>query len=138
MTFKITKPVNLCSLLLLAMIFLTGCFGSKEIYVNTSVSGDQIELKKGQTLVVTLKSNPTTGYQWEIIEPVEPVMQQKGKVEFEPSKADDRPRSGKGGKETFRFKTKNRGETTLKLVYHRPWEEEVEPLKTFTLKIKVQ
>lgn len=138
MTGKITKQINLNTLLLITMIFLTGCFTSKEIYVNASVSGNQIELKKGQTLVVTLKSNPTTGYQWEIIEPVEPFMQQKGKAEFEPSEAGDRPRSGRGGKEIFRFKTKKRGETTLKLVYHRPWEEEVEPLKTFTLKIKVK
>lgn len=138
MTGKITIPVNLSSLLLLAMILLTGCFGSKEIHVNASASNNQIELKKGQTLIVTLKSNPTTGYQWEIIEPGEPVMQQKGKAEFESSETGNRPRSGKGGKETFRFKTKNRGETTLKLVYHRPWEEEVKPLKTFTLKVKVK
>ena len=34
----------------------------------------QIWLKKGQTLVVTLESNPSTGYSWELIEHLEPVL----------------------------------------------------------------
>ncbi|MFC1636586.1 protease inhibitor I42 family protein [Planctomycetota bacterium] len=48
-----------------------------------------------------------------------------------------RPRLGAGGWEIFRFKTASAGQITLKLVYHRPWEN-VEPLKTFSIEVIVQ
>jgi len=131
---RINAIVPLLTLLVLAI----GCSTSKEVKVVASVSGSQIELKKGQTLVFTLESNPTTGYQWEVIECEESILQQKGKAEFKSSDTRNPPPSGKGGTETFRFDAQSTGKGTLKLVYHRSWEKEVEPLKTFTLQVKVR
>jgi inhibitor of cysteine peptidase len=48
-------------------------------------------------------------------------------VEFEP-KSD---LVGAPGVETLRFQAVDSGETTLQLVYHRPWEAGVAPLETF-------
>ncbi|MBN1505566.1 MAG: protease inhibitor I42 family protein, partial [Sedimentisphaerales bacterium] len=42
-----------------------------------------------------------------------------------------------GGWESFDFKAVHPGQMTLKLVYRRPWEEGVEPLKTFSLQVTV-
>ena len=130
--------INTIILLLTVLILAIGCSTSKEIKVVASLSGSQVELKKNQTLVITLESNPTTGYQWEVIENEESVLQQKGKAEFKSSNTGNPPSSGKSGTETFRFYAQSPGNGNLKLVYHRPWEKEVEPLKTFTLKVKVR
>lgn len=130
--------INAIVLLLTVLILAIGCSTSKEVKVLASVSGSQIELKKGQTLVFTLESNPTTGFQWEVTENDESILQQKGEAEFKSSETRNPPASGKGGTETFRFDAQSTGNVTLKLVYHRSWEKDIEPLKTFTLQIKVR
>ena len=129
--------INAVVLSLTVLILAIGCSTSKEVKVVASVSGSTVELRKGQTLVFTLESNPTTGYQWEVIKNDESILQQKGEAEFKSSNTSNPPGSGKGGTETFRFDAQNAGMVTLKLVYHRPWEKDVEPLKTFTLQVKV-
>jgi len=130
--------INAIVLLLTVLILAIGCSTSKEVKVIASVSGSQVELKKGQTLVIILESNPTTGYQWEVIECNDSILQQKGKAEFKSSDTSNHPSSGKGGTETFHFNAQSAGNGTLKLVYHRSWEKEVEPLRTFTLQVKVR
>jgi len=130
--------INAIVLLLTVLVLAIGCSTSREVKVVASVSGSQIELKKGQTLVFTLESNPTTGYQWEVIENEESILQQKGEAEFKSSNTGNPPASGKGGTETFRFDARSAGNVILKLVYHRSWEKEVEPLKTFTLHVVVR
>ncbi|MBA7521027.1 hypothetical protein ES705_13127 [subsurface metagenome] len=130
--------INAIVLLLTILILVIGCSTSKEVKVLASVSGSQVELKKGQTLVITLESNPTTGFQWEVTENDESILQQKGEAEFKSSDTGNPPASGKGGTETFRFDAQNTGNGTLKLIYHRSWEKDIEPLKTFTLQIKVR
>ncbi len=135
---KFGKRRNAIVMLLTVLILAIGCGTSKEVSVVASASGSQVELRKGQTLVITLESNPTTGYQWEVIENEESVMLQKGKAEFKSSNTGNHPSSGKSGTETFRFDAQSLGNGTLKMVYHRSWEKEVEPLKTFTLQVKVR
>ncbi len=101
------------------------------------MGGSQIELEQGQILVGTLESNPTTGYRWEVVETQESILEQMGEAEFEPSDKGEPPLVGGGGSEIFRFKAIGVGQMTLQLVYHRPWEEGVEPLKTFSLHVTV-
>ena len=65
------------------------------------------------------------------------LLTQLGEVEFRQAPAEGKPVTGAGGTETFRFAAAT-GETTLTLVYHRPWEEDVEPLETFTVQVVVR
>lgn len=104
-----------------------------EVKLTAADNGSEIELKKGQTLVITLEANPTTGYTWEIAELGEQVLRQVGEIEFEP----ESELIGAGGGQIIRFETVNAGRATLKLVYHRPWETDVEPLKTFSIQVVV-
>jgi N-acetylneuraminic acid mutarotase/predicted secreted protein len=104
--------------------------------VNEADDGGQIELELGQILVVTLESNPSTGYRWELLENNESILKQFGQAEFKPSDTSEPPMVGAGGWEIFRFKAVSSGQMTLELVYHRSWED-VEPLKTFSILITV-
>ncbi len=111
---------------------------SEEVNVDENDADSQIELEQGQILVVTLESNPTTGYRWEQVEIQESILQQMGEAEFKPSQTGEPPLVGAGGCEIFRFKAISAGQMTLKLVYRRSWEEGVEPVKTFSLQVVVR
>jgi len=103
--------------------------------VNEADNGGQIELEQGKLLVVTLESNPSTGYQWELVENNESVLKQFGQKGYKPAETSN-PRVGGGGWEIFRFKAVSTGQTTLEFVYRRPWED-AEPLKTFYIQVTV-
>lgn len=107
------------------------------VVLGAAENGSQVELTSGQVLEVMLASNPTTGYSWEVSEVDEAVLTQIGEVEFQQAPAEGEPVVGAGGTETFRFAAAN-GETSLTLVYHRPWEKDVEPLETFTVQVVVR
>ena len=92
---------------------------AETVDVNEADNGGQVELEMGKLLVVTLESNPSTGYQWELVENNESILKQFGQVEFKSSETSEQPMVGAGGWEIFRFKAVNTGQTTLELVYHR-------------------
>ena len=122
--------------LLAALTMATACSPQQqEVKATVDDNGREMQLKKGQTLVVTLEGNPTTGYSWELAGPLdEQVLRQAGEPEFE-SESD---LVGAGGVQILRFEAVNAGKFTLKLVYHRPWEKDVEPLETYSLQVVVQ
>ncbi|MHC4586117.1 MAG: protease inhibitor I42 family protein [Planctomycetota bacterium] len=111
--------------------------GPEEVNVNEENDGGQIELEQGQILVVTLESNPTTGYSWQQAENQEPYLEQMGQPDFKQSLTGGPPIAGAGGWEIFRFKAISAGQMTLQLVYRRPWEEGVEPVNTFSLDVVI-
>jgi len=91
----------------------------------------------GRIFTVTLESNPSTGYRWEWVDHQDSIVEQMGQAQFKPRETGDPPLVGAGGWESFDFKAVHQGQMTLKLVYRRPWEEGVEPLKTFLLQVTV-
>ncbi|MBM4029416.1 MAG: protease inhibitor I42 family protein, partial [Planctomycetes bacterium] len=91
----------------------------------------------GQVFTVTLESNPSTGYRWEWVDHQDSIVEQMGQAQFKPRATGDPPLVGAGGWESFDFKAVKQGQMTLKLVYRRPWEEGVEPRKTFSLQVTV-
>jgi len=114
-------------------VLAAGCGASKTIDIGQDDNGTQIELKTGQELVVTLDANPTTGYSWDVDTLSETVLQPVGEPEFEI----DSNLVGAGGVQIMRFKAVEAGESVLSLIYHRPWEKEVEPIETFSIQIIV-
>jgi inhibitor of cysteine peptidase len=108
-----------------------------EVALDAEDDGTQVELRAGQVLVVTLESNPTTGYRWEVSEVDESVLAQIGEGEFQEAPKEGEQMVGVGGTETFRFESAP-GNTTLTLVYHRTWETDVEPEDTFTVEVTVR
>ena len=107
---------------------------SKEIKLSMGDNGSQIKLNKGQMLVITLEANPTTGYTWEVAELIANGLRQVGEIEYNPESI----KLGSGGVQTLRLDAVYVGQTSLKLVYYRPWEKDVEPLKTFSLQVVIQ
>ncbi len=120
------------ALLLLLLILFTG--SSRELQLTAADNLSSIELQPGQRLRITLAANPTTGYTWAILEPTDDrILRQLGEIEFEPEST----LVGAGGVQIIRFEAVSAGQSSLKLVYHRPWES-VEPLESFTLSVTVR
>ena len=103
------------------------------IKLTANDNGRSIELQVGQVLAFTLNANPSTGYSWEMTKLDQKILQQLGEAEFTPDSA----LPGAGGKQIFRFKAVSAGQTALTLIYHRSWEKDVAPLKTFSLQVVV-
>ena len=111
--------------------------GDQPLVLGAKDNGSQVQLAAGQVLEVTLDSNPTTGFGWEVSEVDGAVLTQVGDVEFREASKESEEMVGVGGTETFRFSSAA-GETTLTLVYRRSWEEGIDPLETFTVEVVVR
>ena len=118
-------------------LFMTYWEQENFINVDEDDDGSQVTLKQGQRLVVTLESNPSTGYSWELVEKQNSILEQIGEVEYIAPEPTDPPMVGVPGWEVFRFEAVSTGQETLELVYRRPWETDVEPIKTFSIEVTV-
>jgi len=123
-------------ILLVSVPMLAGCASeSRDLEIGADANGTQVELKSGQTLVVSLASNPSTGYGWHVAEIDESMLTQVGETEFVQERADEQL-TGSGGTEVLRFESVASGTTILILTYDRAWEDQP-PEQTFTVTIVV-
>lgn len=127
----------LAVLALLLIVLLAACRPANEVSLDKKANGSETTLKNGQVLTIRLESNITTGYSWEVAECDESVLKLDGEPEYVTSERDQNL-VGAGGVQIFRFKPAAAGKTHLKLVYHRPWEKDVEPVEIFDLDVTVQ
>lgn len=115
------------------LLLAFSCARSGGPTLRASDDGDEVELRKGQTLVVSLEGNPSTGYTWEAVDLDEGIVRQVGEPAFTP----ESEALGASGTQVLRFRAAGEGRTTLQLVYHRPWEE-AEPERTFSVDVVVR
>jgi inhibitor of cysteine peptidase len=130
---------------LVAMLSMAGCSainasgasGNNEVAAGSAEDGKQIDLSQGQVLVVTLDSNPTTGYSWAVAAVDTSLLTQDGDAVYNAQDTQKTPLVGAGGSETFRFTASAAGSTTLRLEYRRPWEKDQPADQTYTLQVVV-
>jgi inhibitor of cysteine peptidase len=121
--------------LLAALIFFSAGCGSKESTLTGADNGKAITVNTGETFLVKLEGNPSTGYTWETQDLDTTILEQVGEAAFESSNPSP---VGAGGTLTLTFKALKPGVTTLTLFYHRSWEADVPPAETFTLQVTVK
>lgn len=123
-------------MILVVLVLGAGCSPAKETRLTLADSGAEIVLNVGQELILELESNPTTGYRWEVVDSTDEILRLKGEPQFESSAGGELV--GAGGVEIFRFEALQEGQAALWMIYHRSFEEGVEPMKTFSLQVVVQ
>jgi C1A family cysteine protease/predicted secreted protein len=107
--------------------------GPQEIQVAERETGQAVEIN-GEVLVLNLKSNPSTGYGWQVQGLPPGILRQLDATEWVP---DVPGKLGGPGTEILRFAGIGKGRATLNLVYARPWETAAAPAKTFSLAVQV-
>jgi inhibitor of cysteine peptidase len=132
------RAMQIEALALLAAVTVTASSGcgsaSPEISLTPRDNGRQVDINRGQTLVVSLPGNPSTGYLWHLDEVDEQILIQTGGATFEPQSE----QAGAPGLHTFHFQAVQAGETVLRFVYQRPWEKDTQPLETFSVRVSVR
>ena len=134
MVDKLMRTAVVMSFFLMMALF-SGC-GANGASITDDDNGKQITVQSGDVITVTLVSNPTTGYSWQVMEIDNAILVQDGDPEYKQSPGAE-GLVGAGGTETFHFKAIGSGQTSLGLGYLRPWES-VPPIETFTIQVVVQ
>ncbi|MFH1347753.1 MAG: protease inhibitor I42 family protein [Candidatus Margulisiibacteriota bacterium] len=94
----------------------------------------------GEEFTITLESNPTTGYQWQLARPLDDKIVGLGESKYEMEKQEsvETGMVGVGGHEYWTFKAKGKGTTSIELKYVRPWEKDAPPVETAVFRIRVE
>jgi predicted secreted protein len=98
-----------------------------------------VELIRPGSLIVSLGSNPTTGFQWgeaEISAPA--VVAQQSHNFVEPQSSNNESVVGAPGKDVWVFDSKEAGTATIKTSYSRPWEGGEKDVWTLTINVTVK
>jgi inhibitor of cysteine peptidase len=102
---------------------------------NFSDPARPVKIPAGSEFTLTLESNRTTGYQWQLAKsPDENVVQLVGNRYEVP----DTRLIGAGGREVWTFKAVGKGNTEIHLKYVRPWETDVPPVKEAVFSVVVE
>ncbi len=103
--------------------------------VAMAIAQDHVEVTAGKMFTLTLESNPSTGYQWEIVQPLDETKVKLVEQLYNAAKTD---RVGAAGVELWVFKAVAPGETTISMKYVRPWEKDVAPVETATFAVTIK
>ncbi|KAK2962353.1 putative inhibitor of cysteine peptidase [Blattamonas nauphoetae] len=98
------------------------------VMATTTAEITTLTKKVGETFVIELPSNPTTGYQW-YMNPIESnapkicdLVSQKYQSDTKQSNSALFRKVGGGGKQVFTMKAKEKGTSNYEFVYKRSWE----------------
>jgi len=105
------------------------------VEVSDGDNGQTIRAQVGSQIVIRLAANATTGYEWVLESVNEPILEQQGDPIYEGPGENAMP--GAGGTSIWTFTAVVPGETTLHLIYIRPWEDAPEPAQEFQITVQV-
>ncbi|NBF05109.1 peptidase inhibitor I42 [Pseudomonas sp. Fl5BN2] len=123
-------------LALFSLALLTACASQPKQNVTVENQSEcPLQLHNGQNLIVTLPSNPTTGYRWAIQDSAGGILRKVSPEVY--NNPDDTGLVGSGGHSSWRFQAFASGTGRLLLTYQQPWAPEESPVKAFDCSITV-
>lgn len=93
-----------------------------------------IKTSINKNFTIKLNSNPTTGYQWQLIKPLDAKSLKLVSSNFIPPKT---TRVGAGGVEVWTFKALRNGKTSLTFGYLRSWEKGIAPMNIASFEVEI-
>jgi inhibitor of cysteine peptidase len=126
--------LSLISLVLIVALLVPVGVQAKGIgIVNVSEkdAGRTVDLDANSLLVLNLQANPSTGYSWQVQNVDQKVLSLAGDSEFKSQSQ----LLGAPATQVMRFKGISAGQTTIQLVYRRPWDTD-ERSKTFSIQVR--
>ena len=114
------KMTAMVLVVLLMLFILVGCGTTPEekVYGKDDVN---IEVKAGESFVIQLEENPTTGYEWTVTISDEDIV--KLTDDQYNTEVTDEDIVGAGGTHAYTFKTLVKGAVQITFVYERSFEE---------------
>lgn len=90
-------------------------------------------MKVGEVLIFNASENPSTGYQWQLLEPLKIF---KTEETYLQNNSDEKA-VGVSGTKTFRFTAEKPGQDYIQLVHVRAWESSQQPDQKWLCRIRV-
>lgn len=115
---------------IIAGFLLPGAYAAKS---KKAADGHRIAVKPGQSFSIRLNSNPTTGYGWQIQNPIDKSLLVIVNKTFTPK---SKKLVGSPGKETWQFKALGKGTVFITFAYKRSWESDIAKKESYTVVIK--
>ena len=133
------------SMLTLSLLF-PACASQDSIEINCDEFNDNphltdsIEVEIGDEFMVSLCSNPSTGFQWMEAADISDteVLEQSNHEYINPSEKSAPPPPGTPGSQAWTFKTLKEGTSALAFEYSRDWEGGEKATWTFVLTVVVK
>ncbi len=90
MNGRIAPWLPFAAVLSIAMVMAVGCGGDdkdaeNEVQLSEADNSKTVEVAKGGKVIVSLASNPTTGYSWAVIAPEPTNLELEGEPKFVPA-----------------------------------------------------
>lgn len=113
---------------------------AESVGIDATYDGKEISVSAGSQFTVTLESNPTTGFRWELAGITDKTVLEVVDSKYEPGeKAGQKPPvAGAGGTEVWTFKALKAGTAKLSMEYSRPWQGGEKGVQTFNLTVVVK
>ncbi len=122
--------------ILLLSISLSAC---KSISIDESANGKEVRISPSTSLKVTLESNPTTGFEWELVQISDANVLEKSSNKYVGDfHLFGSGMVGAGGKEVWTFKALEKGHSTLYMEYSQPWDKGSKGAEKFSLTVVVE
>lgn len=125
------KSATATASLLLIILISSSTVHSQDYY---SDQGKTIEAQTEKAFTITLESNRTTGYEWQLAPATDETIVKFISCEYIPARTG---LIGSGGREIWTFIPLRPGRTSIGFVYTRPWEKDNPPAKKSVFTINV-
>lgn len=137
-----SELIIICTIVVFSLCLFACSSSLKKISLEDLNQLKECEVAVGGSLLITLKSNPTTGFKWEIVKITDKTVVKVADHRFEaPEVSRDKngaPITGATGKELWTFRALKKGKSTIFMEYSQPWNGGTKADKTFILTIIVK
>jgi len=128
--------MKLYFILLISTFFILVSCMSTTLIVKENTQKEKYSIRKNDLIKIILEANPSTLYEWQI------VYYDSSKVkiinESYIAKETKRDMEGSGGNKIYIIKAIDKGTTSIKLDYFRPFEKELPRLKDFSIIVNIK
>lgn len=126
--FHIVASIVILTVAILFIVF-SGNSAKTDYMTNT------IKTTVGKKFVITMDANATTGYEWQLANPIDDNLIKLVSSIYNPYKTG---RLGSGGKSIWTFKAVRAGKTQISFKYIRPWEKNTRTANETTYIVTIQ
>ncbi len=130
-----TKTIQTCAIMIFVLMLghMNNTLASEAVKLSENDFGKTVEINVGDELEIAVPGNPTTGYVWEVSSHDSDILRLINSIFY----ADDKA-IGAGGMEIIKFHAIAEGKSKVKLIFHRSFEHNIPPLKTFEATIRIK
>ena len=127
--------IKTCAIIFFALMLGTAGYtvAGESMKLSENDSGNTVEIRIDDELEVVLPANPTTGYIWEVDSLDSTVLRRDKSVFLASDNA-----LGSGGMEIIKLHAIAAGKSLVSLIFHRPFEQNMPPLKTFEVTVIIK